>query len=154
MSKSLWFEDFPPGHTYATGAAVLEEADIVGFARQHDPQPFHIDPEAAARSVYGGIIASGFQTLLTAFRLSLAEGGWAGASMGSPGIEDLRWLSPVRPGDALRVEAEVLSARASRSKPDRGFTVIRRAVINQKGETVMTYTSTHMLRRRPGAGGA
>ena len=149
MTDTLWFEDFPVGHRYTTCPAVLDEAAIIAFAREHDPQPFHVDRQAAAGSVYGGIIASGFQTLLTAFRLTLAEGGWAGASMGSPGIEALRWLKPVRPGDRLHADAEVLDSRPSRSKPDRGFTVIRTDVINQHGETVMSYTSTHMLRRRP-----
>ena len=144
-----YFEDFPAGHRYVTSALTLSEADILAFAREHDPQPFHIDPEAAAASVYGGIIASGFQTLLTAFRQTLAEGGWAGASMGSPGMEALQWLRPVRPGDRLHAEAEVLSSTPSRSKPDRGFTVIRTDVLNQSGERVMSYTSTHMLRRRP-----
>jgi acyl dehydratase len=154
MSDTLWFEDFPVGHRYTTATTALSESEIVGFAREHDPQPFHIDAQAAAQSVYGGIIASGFQTLLTAFRLTLADGGWAAASMGSPGMEALQWLTPVRPGDVLHVEAEVLKSTPSKSKPDRGFTVIRTDVVNQDGETVMSYTTTHIFRKSPGAAGA
>ena len=93
---TLWFEDFPVGHRYRTGTTTLDEAAIVDFAQQHDPQPFHVDAQAAAELVYGGIIASGFQTLLTAFKLSLEGGSWAEASMGSPGIEDSA-LDPAGP---------------------------------------------------------
>jgi acyl dehydratase len=141
------FEDFPVGHRYATTAVTLSREEIVAFADRYDPQPFHLDPDAAAESIYGGLIASGFQTLLTAFRLTLAEGGWAAASLGSPGMADLRWLKPVRPGDRLHAQAEVVEATPSQSKPDRGFTVIRTDVVNQEGETVMRYTATHILRR-------
>lgn len=144
-----YFEDFPVGHRFATSSVTLSEAQIIAFARDNDPQPFHIDPEAAAASHFSGIIASGFQTMIEAFKLTLAEGGWAGASMGSPGLEDLRWLLPVRPGDSLRVEAEVRKSTPSQSKPDRGFTVIHYTVINQTDASVMTYTSTHIFKRRP-----
>jgi acyl dehydratase len=143
------FEDFTPGTTFRTSSVTLTEDEIVAFAREHDPQSFHTDPEAARTSPYGGLIASGFQTMLVAFRLSLAEGGWADASMGSPGMDALRWVKPVRPGDSLHVEAEVASSTPSRSRPDRGFTVIDYAVKDAKGDTVMTYRTTHILRRRP-----
>ncbi|WP_249200537.1 MaoC family dehydratase [Thetidibacter halocola] len=142
------FEDFPLGHRFTTSTVTLTEEAIIAFAQANDPQPFHLDAEAAKESPYGGIIASGFQTMIEAFKLTLAEGGWADASMGSPGMEEVRWILPVRPGDTLHVEAEVLKSTASRSKPDRGFTVIRYDVLNQAGERVMSYTSTHMLRRR------
>ena len=143
-----YFEDFDVGHRFKTSAVTLDETQIVEFARQHDPQPFHIDAEAARQSPYGGLIASGFQTLLEAFKLTLAEGGWAEASMGSPGMEAVEWRKPVRPGDRLHVEAEVLKSTPSKSKPDRGFTVIRCDVVNQAGDVAMSYTSTHILRRR------
>jgi acyl dehydratase len=149
MTTALYFEDFPAGHRYTTSAFCLSEDDIIGFARQNDPQPFHIDPEAARASPYGGIIASGFQTLIEAFKRTLDEGGWAGASMGSPGMEDIRWLAPVRPGDSLHVQAEVLEARASASRPDRGFVKIRHDVLTPDNRLAMSYTATHILRRRP-----
>lgn len=145
----MYFEDFPVGHGYTTSNFTLSEAEIISFAQAHDPQPFHMDPEAARHSPYGGLIASGFQTLTAAFGKTLAEGGWAGASMGSPGMEDLRWLRPVRPGDVLHVEAEVLESRASNSKPDRGFTKVFYEVSDAQGRAVMSYTTTHILRRRP-----
>ncbi len=144
----MYFEDFPVGHRYATSAFSLSQDEIIAFARENDPQPFHIDPDAAADGPYGGIIASGFHTLIEAFKKTLAEGGWAGASMGSPGMDELLWLRPVRPGDVLHVEAEVLEARVSQSKPDRGFTKIRTDVLTADGTRVMTYTSTHIFRTR------
>lgn len=144
------FEDFPVGHRFTTSAITLDDAAIIDFAREHDPQPFHIDAEAARDTAYGGLISSGFQTLLVAFGLTLREGGWAEASMGSPGMNDLRWLRPVRPGDTLHVEAEVTEARASRSKPDRGFVTLSCRVVNQENVPVMTYSGIHILRRRAG----
>ena len=143
----MTFDDFPPGYRFTTSAFSLTEAQIIAFAQENDPQPFHTDPVAAVESPYGGIIASGFQTMIEVFKKTLAEGGWAGASMGSPGMDEIRWYLPVRPGDSCHVEAEVESARASSSKPDRGFTVIRYDVINQDGAKVMSYKATHMLRR-------
>ena len=144
-----YFEDFPAGMRFRTGTVRLRRDEIIAFAREHDPQPFHIDPEAAEDSPYGGLIASGFQTMLTAFRLSLQDGGWAEASMGSPGMDEVRWLRPVRPGSTLHVEGEVVSSRPSQSKPDRGFTEIAYRVIDKQHNVVMTYRTTHILRRRP-----
>lgn len=142
------FEDFPVGHRFTTSSFSLSEAEIIAFARENDPQPFHTDPEAAKTSPYGGIIASGFQTMLEAFKKTLAEGGWAEASMGSPGMEAVQWLRPVRPGEVLHVAAEVIAARVSRSKPDRGFTKIRYDVVTAQGAVAMSYTSTHIFRTR------
>ncbi len=147
----LWLEDFTVGRVFETRGCTLSEAQILDFAWAHDPQPFHIDKEAAASGPYGGLIASGFQTLLVAFRLFYQEKVINAASMGSPGMDELRWLVPVRPGDTIRVRAEVLEMRPSRSRPDRGTAVLAYAVINQRGETVMTFKVTHILRRRPEA---
>ena len=144
-----YFEDFPVGRSFTTRGATLSEAQILAFAWEWDPQPFHIDVEAAADWGYGGLIASGFQTLLVAFRLVFQENVWTHCSLGSPGIEALRWLLPVRPGDTLRCHGEVLEARESRSKPDRGFVKIRYDVLNQKDEVVADMLSTHIFRRRP-----
>lgn len=145
-----YFEDLHEGVRFETASRTLDSTDIVDFARQWDPQPFHLDAEAARGSPYGGLIASGFHTLLTAFVLSLEADVWKQASMGSPGMEDIRWLRPVRPGDSLRVEATVIKSVASASRPDRGRTTIRYEVKNQNAEAVMTYTAIHILRRRPG----
>jgi acyl dehydratase len=148
-TRDLWFEDFAPGQVYETAGATLTEAQILDFAMQWDPQPFHLDVEAAKASIYGGLIASGFQTLLVAFRLFLAEGLIRRSSIGSPGMEALRWLKPVRPGDTLRVRVTVVDTRPSRSKSDRGIMLADYAVSNQRGETVCDWRCTHLLLRRP-----
>jgi acyl dehydratase len=147
--RDLWFEDFAPGQVFETAGATVTEAQILDFAWAWDPQPFHMDRLAAEASPYGGIIASGFHTLLIAFRLWHAERIMNPASIGSPGMDEIRWLRPVRPGDTLRVRAEVLEVRPSRSKPDRGSAVIAHAVTNQRGETVMTYKAINLFLRRP-----
>jgi len=146
----MYFYDLPVGYSFETGERELNEADIIGFARQRDPQSFHTDPEAAKSSPYGGLIASGFHTLLTAFTLELDANVWCEASMGSPGMDVLRWLKPVRPGDRLRARVEVTEARISRSRPDRGYTRFSHSVLNQKDEVVMTYDTVVILARRPG----
>jgi acyl dehydratase len=145
----LWLEDFTVGRVFTTRGCTLSEAQILDFAWQHDPQPFHIDVVAAAESPYGGIIASGFQTLLVAFRLFYQEKVINAASMGSPGMDEVRWVAPVRPGDTIRVRAEVLDIRPSRSRPDRGTALLAYTVTNQRDETVMTFKCHHILRRRP-----
>lgn len=149
MRDAMWWEDFAQGQVFTTGGATLTEAQIIEFAMRHDPQPFHIDVEAAKATFYGGLIASGFQTLLTTFRLFHAENIINTCSLGSPGIDELRWLVPVRAGDTLRVRAEVLETRPSRSRPDRGFATVLYATTNQRDETVMTYRCPHILARRP-----
>lgn len=148
-SGALYFDDFTPGRSFSTRGATLSEAQIMDFAWNNDPQPFHIDKEAAAESPYGGIIASGFQTLQVSFRLFYAENIMNAASLGSPGMDELRWLAPVRPDDTIRVEAEVIEARPSRSKPDRGTVRIAYTVLNQSDNAVMTYIINHIFRRKP-----
>ena len=144
----MFLDDLEPGFTFETAGRTLGEDDIVAFARLHDPQPFHVDPEAAAASPYGGIIASGFHTMLTAFALTLEAGIWNEASLGSPGMDEIRWLQPVRPGDTLSVRGEVLSVAPSRSRPDRGRAEIAYSVRNGEGAEVMRYRCTHILARR------
>jgi acyl dehydratase len=122
---------------------------MLAFATAYDPQSFHVDPVAARESIYGGLIASGFQTLAFGFRLVLDTGIYRGSSLGSPGFDELRWLKPLRPGDTLHVEAEVTEIRPSRSKPDRGIIRVAYAYINQHGETVLTVNAMHLLARRP-----
>lgn len=147
MRRDLWFEDFVVGQSFQTAGCTLSEAQILEFGWAHDPQPFHIDVEAARAGPFGGLIASGFQTLLIAFRLVYQERIINAASMGSPGLDELRWLRPVRPGDTLRVIGEVREVAPSRSKPDRGIVTIAYAVIDQTDATVMTFRALHLLRR-------
>ena len=145
----MYFDDLPKGYTFETRTRTLSEDDILTFARQWDPQDFHTDPEAAKASPYGGLIASGFHTMLTAFNLILDANIWNEASMGSPGMENLRWIRPVRPGDTLRVQAEVISSTPSESRPDRGRTGFQHRVLNQNDEVVMSYHCVNILARRP-----
>lgn len=145
-----YLDDLQPGERFCTGGVTLTEAEIIDFAWRYDPQPFHLDTGAAEQSPYGGLIASGFQSLALCFRLFIQTGVLAQSSLGSPGIDELRWLAPVRPGDTLHCEVEVLETRPSSSKPDRGISRLRYAAVNQRGETVMTFVIAHLLRRRMG----
>ncbi len=147
--KDLYLDDFKPGDKFTTGSASLTEKQIVEFAKQYDPQPFHIDPAAAKESIFGGLIASGFQTLASGFRLICDSGVLKAASLGSPGMDELRWLRPVRPGDTLHVEIEVKEVRPSQSKPDRGIARMAYRYVNQRGEDVLTVTSMQLMKRRP-----
>ena len=149
----MYYEDFPVGFQFETATRQLSLADMVGFAQLWDPQPFHVDEVAAQASPFGGIIASGFQTLIVAFRLTIDTGIFEACSMGSPGMDAVRWMAPVRPGDCLRVRAKVMSARLSGSKPDRGLVTIRYEVFNQDDELVACYSPVQILRRSPQAGG-
>jgi acyl dehydratase len=144
-----YLDDFKPGDTFTTGSASISEREIVDFALAYDPQPFHTDPAAAKATIYGGLIASGFQTIAFGFRLIWDSGVLRAASMGSPGFDELRWLKPVRPGDTLHVEMEVKEVRVSQSKPDRGIMRAFYRYVNQSGEDVLSYTAMHLLRRRP-----
>lgn len=143
----MYFDDMHVGFRYETGTKTLSRDEIIAFARQWDAQPFHIDEEAAKASPYGRIIASGFHTLLVAFNLTLQARDWSGSSMGSPGLENVRWLRPVHPGDTLQVRAEVVKATPSRSRPEMGFVDVDYEIVNQDGVTVASYRATHMLRR-------
>ncbi|QBF30761.1 MaoC family dehydratase [Thalassococcus sp. S3] len=149
--EKIYFEDLPVGAVLETGARTLTREAIVGFAREWDPQPFHLDDAAAEASPYGALIASGWHTLLTAFTLALEARDWSQGSMGSPGMDEVRWLKPVYAGDTIRAVGHVLEARVSRSKPDRGFATMRYDIFNQKDERVAHYSGLHMLRLRPQA---
>ena len=146
---SRFLDDFTPGQHFTTPGVTLTEADIIDFAWRYDTQPFHLDVTAAANSPYGGLIASGFQSLALCFRLFIQSGLLAESSMGSPGIDELRWLQPVRPGDTLHGRVEVLEVRPSRSKPDRGIARFKYQAVNQRGETVLSFIVNHLLRCRP-----
>jgi acyl dehydratase len=142
------FEDFAAGQVYDLGSRTVTEAELVEFARQWDPQPFHVDPEAAKESVFGGLIASGWQTGAMWMRMYV-DTMLGSAARGSPGIEELRWLAPVRPGDTLTGRLTVLEATPSATKPDRGTIRIRGEMVNQDGVTVMAMTSRGHFWRRP-----
>ncbi|HXX32507.1 MAG TPA: MaoC family dehydratase [Myxococcaceae bacterium] len=149
--EQIALEDLAPGQRRSFGPRVLTREEIIAFARDWDPQPFHLDEEAAARSPFGGLIASGWQTAALCMRL-VVDGLLAGStSMGSPGLDELRWLKPVRPGDAITVELTILEVTPSRSKPDRGTARISYVCTNQKGETVMTMIARSMFLRRGAA---
>ena len=146
-----YFDDFAVGERFRSLAVTLTEADIVSFALAYDPQPFHVDAVVAAESPFGGLIASGMHTLGLGWRMFVQEGVLKACSLGSPGIDELRWTAPVRPGDTIHTEAEVLETRPSSSKPDRGTLRMGYRVVNQRGETVLTMVIIHILRRTPSA---
>ena len=144
-----YFDDYLPGATYDCGIFSVNEEEIVSFAEQFDPQPFHVDPEAAARGPFGGLIASGWHTAALVMRQLVDNYLPAEASLGSPGLDEMRWPDPVRPGDTLRVRATVVEARRSLSKPDRGIIKTMIEAVNQDGRAVMRATATNFLRVRP-----
>jgi len=143
-----YLDDLVPGQQFTTPGVTLTEAEIIDFAWRYDPQAFHLDANAAAASPYGGLIASGFQSLAICFRLFIQSGILAESSLGSPGIDELRWLAPVRPGDTLHCEVEVLEVRPSSSKPERGIARLRYTAVNQHPEVVLSFIVNHLLRRR------
>jgi len=143
-----YLDDLTPGQQFTTPGVTLTEAEIIDFAWRYDPQSFHLDANAAADSPYGGLIASGFQSLAVCFRLFIQSGILAESSLGSPGIDELRWLAPVRPGDTLHCTIEVLEVRPSSSKPDRGIARLRYQAVNQRQEAVLSFIVNHLLRRR------
>jgi acyl dehydratase len=151
MKTNNYLDDLEKGDRFESGGYTFTESSIVDFAFLYDPQPFHIDAPAAEASHFGGLIASGFHTLSVAFRLVYQTSFVRDASMGGPGMDDLRWLKPVRPGDTLRCSAEVLEVSPSRSKPDRGILKLALAARNQMEETVMTVTFIILLKRKPDA---
>ena len=142
-----YFDDFKVGERFVSKSATLTESEIIEFARQFDPQSFHLDREAAKASPYGGLIASGFHTLSLGFRLFIDTGVIDACGMGSPGMDQIRWLQSVRPGDSIRTEARVAEMRPSRSKPGRGVLLMDFEVKNQRGEVVLTMRAVHLLRR-------
>jgi acyl dehydratase len=147
-----FLDDLHPGEKFVSGGITLTESGIIGFALTYDPQPFHLDAAAAAESIYGGLIASGFQVVTLAFRLFIQSGMLAGSSMGSPGIDELRWFAPARPGDTLHAEVEVLAVTPSKSKADRGIARLRYTMLNQRREAVAGFIVNHLLLRRPAPG--
>ncbi|AWJ84778.1 dehydratase [Azospirillum sp. TSH58] len=147
-----YLDDLTAGDRFTGGPVTVTEEDIVAFARQFDPQPFHLDPEAARDSVFGGLAASGWHTAgLTMRMIVTGDGALAGGFVGM-GVEDIRWPKPTRPGDVLRIESEILEVRVSAKRPDRGIARVRTTTLNQDGEIVQQMTANLLVPCRPGAG--
>lgn len=146
--KRWWYEDFPEGSVREFGGVTVTREDILAFARQYDPQPFHLDEEAARRSAFGGLVASGWQTCALVTRMACDAFLLDAATAGSPGIENVRWVRPVRPGDTLRVRMLTLEARPMKSRPQLGILLMRYEVLNQRDETVLTMDGNTMMFRR------
>lgn len=151
-ASDRYFEHYVPGETYGSGEIDVEEGEVLAFARRFDPQSFHVDAEAARQSEYGGLIASGWHTAALMMRLYTQDYLSTVSTLVSPGIDEIRWRKPVRPGDRLSLQVTVLTARVSQSRPDRGIVQSSVEVRNQHGETVMTLTALNFFLRRPADG--
>jgi acyl dehydratase len=149
MAIKYYYEDLAATTSDNIGSRSITSEEIIRFAREYDPQPFHVDPEAAKRSPYGGLIASGWMTCAVVMRMMCDSYLLESASLGSPGIDNVKWLKPVRPGDTITVVRKTLEARKSASKPDRGIIRSLWEVTNQDGNTVMTMEGLGIFGCRP-----
>jgi len=143
-----YFEDLPAGEVFEAGSVTVSEDEIIDFARRFDPQVFHVDPVGARTTIYGGLIASGWHTVALCMRQLVDYVFGHSQGMGSPGVDEIRWTLPVRPGDTLSVRVTMLEARVSRSKPDRGLIRFRIEAHNQDGEQVLEMTGMGFMARR------
>ena len=144
----LHFEDFTAGRTFDLGERTVQREEILEFGRAYDPQPFHVDEEAAARTPYGGLIASGWHTTALYMRLYVDAVLADSSSLGSPGVEEIRWTAPVRPGDTLRGTVEVLEATPSERHPNRGTVLLASELRNQHDEVVLRFRGRGLFARR------
>jgi acyl dehydratase len=148
VSKPRYLEDFSVGAVFEFGSITVTESDIIAFARQFDPQVMHLDPAAASKGPTAGLIASGWHTIAMMMRMYadhvLPENG-----LPAPGVDEVRWLRPVRPGDTLHMRVTIKEARISQSKPDRGVIRPFSEVLNQRDEVVLTMLPINIVRRRP-----
>jgi len=150
LPKYYW-EDFKVGDTGSIGERVVDRDEVIAFGKAYDPQPFHIDEKAAEESVFGGLIASGWHTVGMVMRMMVDSYLRDSASLGSPGVDNVRWLKPVRPGDTIRATRTVVEARVSKSRPEMGVVKTKWEVFNQHGELVMSMEGYNMFsRRNPG----
>ena len=147
--EDRYLEDYEPGSIHEFGTIAVEESEIITFGRRFDPQVFHTDPQEAKHTIYGGLIASGWHTSSLMMRLFVEHYLSANASLGSPGVDELRWKMPVRPGDALTLRVTVMETKRSRSKPDRGVLISFIEVLNQTNEVVMSMRAVNLLLCRP-----
>lgn len=146
------FEDYPAGLKVISRTHIVTEKEVLDFAREFDPQWFHVDADRAAASEFGGLIASGWHTCAMCMRLFFNEF-LPGSGALSPGVDELRWRAPVRPGDAIRVEVTVEDARVTRSRPDRGVVRTYVETINQRGEVVLSFKAANFILTRAAMGG-
>ncbi len=150
--EERWFEDYRPGLVLEFGKAPVSEAELVEFGQRYDPQPIHVDAEIAARGPYGGLIASGWHTGALMMRMLVEHYLSPLSSLGSPGLDELRWTAPVRVGDTLSVRVTILDAWRSQTKPDRGLVKAQIEVLNQHRVVVMSMKALNFtLCREPGA---
>jgi len=148
-SFKYYWEDFTPGWTVTSAPVRISKEEIIAFAGEYDPQPFHLDEDAARDTLLGGLAASGWHSCALVMRLMCDAYLLEASSMGSPGIDEVRWLKPVRPGDNLRMRCTCLEARASASRPQMGITKMHWEWLSPDGEPVMTMTGTQLFARRP-----
>ena len=148
LARPLYLDDLKVGDSFVSAPGVLHDDDILAFGRRYDPQPFHVDPAAAKASIFGGLIASGFQTIALSFRLMWDTGTFDGTNLGGHGLDEVRWPNPVRPGEALTVTATVESLHPSKSRPDRGTARMRYVTRNPKGEVVLSMLAHQIVKRR------
>ncbi len=148
-----FFEDFEVGEAFRSPGYTMTEGEIIDFALRYDPQHLHMDVEVARQSMYGGLIASGWHVGALAFRLFLQEKILGRNALGSPGLDEIRWHKPVRPGDTIYTEVSVTETRPSRSRSERGNVMLHWQVVNQRHEVVMSFRSIQMMQRRPAAAG-
>lgn len=151
FADGQYFSDFQPGDVFVASPVRFTEEGIIAFAERYDPQPFHTDPRAAAESQFGGLIASGLQVMAECFAALIRDGFLAGTGMGSPGLDEVRWHRPVRPGDRVRMRCTVLERRPSSTRADRGYVTILFEALNERDEVVMSYRCIEIVRRRDDA---
>jgi acyl dehydratase len=148
--KEQYLEDYAVGQTFGGLARIrIDRARITSFAAEFDPQPFHLDEAAASGSIFKGLAASGWHTAAATMRLLVESDLRPAGGIIGLGFEEVRWPRPVRPGDELRVESEVLEVRPSKSRPDQGLIKVRGTTLNHNGETVQIFVGSLLVRRRP-----
>jgi acyl dehydratase len=146
----LYWEDFAPGRVFEHGPRRVPRDEMIAFAAEFDPQPFHLDEAAARTSMFGGLAASGWYSCCVLMRMIADAFVLNSSSMGAPGVEEVKWLAPIRPDDDLRMRATVVETRVSNSRPEMGFVRLNFELFNATGECVMTLVSTLMMGRRVG----
>ena len=149
MQESIYFEDLRVGDVFDSASKTITETEIIDFAWKYDPQPFHISKTDAEASMFGGLISSGFMTIATTFRLFYQSNAFKETGAGAHGIDNIRWIKPVRPGDTIRATMEVLALKESISRPEIGNVQVRTSTINQADEVVMTMETPWIVKRRP-----
>ena len=148
MSYKYYWEDFYPGQVFETGGRSLSKEEIIEFGKKYDPQPFHTDPGQAQQSYFGGLIASGWQTAAVGMRLMCDSYLLETSCVGSPGLDELRWMKPVRPGDTLSMRSSVIESTPSGKQPNRGTVLFRWEILNQNGEVALSMLGRQLFLRR------